>query len=183
MSRSLLSKRLKELERHGIIERQLGSRGPEYHPTDAGAELLPALITLGTWAMRWLPTDLSIGELDPRPLMWHMRGRIHVDKLPEHRVTVQFDFTDVPLAALKRTWLVLNASEVDVCYKDPGFDVDLIVTASLLILTSVWLGRVTFAQAVRDETVHIAGVRKLAQAFPTWLMFSPLAEASSAAPA
>src|SRR5438094_7629070 len=56
MSSSLLSKRLRELERAGIIERRqrLDSKGSEYHLTAAGEELGQLFAQIGIWSERWL---------------------------------------------------------------------------------------------------------------------------------
>src|SRR6266568_5180274 len=50
MSSSLLSKRLRQLERAGIIERRKrpDGKGSEYHLTPAGEELGPVFAQLGT---------------------------------------------------------------------------------------------------------------------------------------
>src|SRR6476659_2744220 len=45
LSRALLSQRLRQMERDGIVERRIaaGSRLSEYHLTQAGQELLPVV--------------------------------------------------------------------------------------------------------------------------------------------
>jgi DNA-binding HxlR family transcriptional regulator len=56
MSSSLLSTRLRQLERAGIVQRRhrLDGRATEYHLTPAGEELAPVLIQMGVWSERWL---------------------------------------------------------------------------------------------------------------------------------
>src|SRR6266496_4114982 len=56
MSSSLLSKRLRQLERAGIIERRqrLNAKGTEYHLTPAGLELGPLMAQMGIRSERWL---------------------------------------------------------------------------------------------------------------------------------
>src|SRR2546425_6430166 len=56
MSSSLLTKRLRQLERAGIIERRarLDGKGTEYHVTSAGEELAPLFAQIGIWSERWL---------------------------------------------------------------------------------------------------------------------------------
>lgn len=51
MSRSMLIKRLDELQRAGVIETQLkpDGRGYNYRLTDAGADLAGVTRALGTW--------------------------------------------------------------------------------------------------------------------------------------
>ena len=179
MSRSLLSKRLRELERAGLVERlAAGTRGtPEYHLTEAGRELGPVMIQLAEWGLRWARRDLLPEHLDPRPLMWDIRRNINNDQLPPRRVVVNFVFGDAPRAGLRRTWLVLDRDDVDVCYKDPGYDVDLIVTTDIRTLIGVWLGDITWERAVRSSSASIDGPRELRRAFPTWLALSPVAGA------
>src|SRR3981189_806916 len=57
MSRSMLLKRLHELQRAGIIEtqRKPGGRGYNYRLTEAGADLAGVIGALATWGKRWLP--------------------------------------------------------------------------------------------------------------------------------
>lgn len=57
LSDRLLSERMKELERRGIVERRVISGPPlrvEYSLSEMGHELEPALAELQRWANRWL---------------------------------------------------------------------------------------------------------------------------------
>ncbi|HTU85900.1 MAG TPA: helix-turn-helix domain-containing protein [Solirubrobacteraceae bacterium] len=57
LSDRLLSERMKELERRGIVERTVISGPPlrvEYSLSQMGRELEPALCELQRWANRWL---------------------------------------------------------------------------------------------------------------------------------
>src|SRR5215218_2963333 len=49
LSRSLLTKRLRQFERAGLVDRL----GTQYVMTDAGRDLLPVLMGLGEWGSRW----------------------------------------------------------------------------------------------------------------------------------
>lgn len=56
LSDRLLSSRLRELEREGIVERQVEAGSPvrvTYSLTEVGAELRPAIAELKLWAKRW----------------------------------------------------------------------------------------------------------------------------------
>jgi hypothetical protein len=64
---------------------------------------------------------------------------------------------------------------VDVCLKDPGFEVDLLVTADAAAMARVWTGATTFAQAVRSGGLQLEGPRDLVRAFPSWLLLSHFA--------
>jgi putative sterol carrier protein len=63
-----------------------------------------------------------------------------------------------------------------VCQKDPGFDVDLVVSADAAAMARVWTGAITFAQAVRSGGLRLEGPRDLVRAFPTWLLLSHFAD-------
>ena len=58
LSDRLLSERVKELERRGLVRRDVEDGPPvrvTYALTDMGRALEPALAELGEWARRWLP--------------------------------------------------------------------------------------------------------------------------------
>lgn len=175
MSRSLLSKRLKQLAKHGVIERRPGRRAHEYHVTEAGQEVMPLIEQLGAWGQRWVRSEVEPGPLDPRVLMWDMQRRLNTDNLPDRRVVVQFEFTDVRRAPLKRTWLVADGPDTDVCYKDPGYPVDLVVRTSLRTFTMAWMGDVALEPLVRSGEIAVEGTRDLVRAFPGWLALSAFA--------
>jgi DNA-binding HxlR family transcriptional regulator len=57
LSDRLLSERMKELERCGIVKRRVTGTSPikvEYNLTDRGRELEPALVEIQEWASRWM---------------------------------------------------------------------------------------------------------------------------------
>ena len=57
LSDRLLSERMKELERHGVVRRTVQPGRParvEYELTEMGRELGPAVRELERWARRWL---------------------------------------------------------------------------------------------------------------------------------
>src|SRR4051794_4913914 len=59
LSDRLLSERVKELEKRGLVERRVGGASPsrvEYELTPMGRDLAPALGELEAWAHRWLET-------------------------------------------------------------------------------------------------------------------------------
>jgi DNA-binding HxlR family transcriptional regulator len=175
ISRTLLSARLQSLEDAGVVRRVVGDRprATEYRLTPAGSDLAGVVDRLGAWGSRWAFGDPRPDELDPVLLLWKMRRRIHLDRLPPGRVVVEFEF-----AARRRTrlWLVLKPEGASVCVKPPGFDPDLAVKADLATFYQVWLGRLPLAAAVRGGKVQIDGAPALVRRFPAWLKLSPMAE-------
>lgn len=182
ISRSLLVQRLQQLERMGIIERRVGGkgRGTEYHLTAAGQDLRPVIEALLGWGAQWAFGDPDPTELDPVLLLWWIRRGTHLDRLPPQRVVVQFDFHG---ALTGSYWLLLEPSDVSVCLQHPGFDIDLLVTADIAAFYQMWLGRVSFAEALGHRWVRLDGIPALVRAFPTWFAWSPAAKAVRAAAA
>src|SRR5690606_37682042 len=104
MSPTLLSKRLKELEKAGVIMAvpSVQSGVSEYRLTAAGEDLRPVVMSLGFWGQRWVEYSLSLKNLDPSLLMWDMRRRLDPTPLPPRRCTINFLFPEIPSA--KRSW-------------------------------------------------------------------------------
>ena len=179
ISRTLLSQRLRELEDAGVVQsRPLArGRGREYRPTPAAEEFREVLERLGEWGQRWGTTQFDPENIDLMMLMWNVRRRIDVERLPSRRIVVRFDFRAFPARcrAFQTCWLILERAGPDVCLKDPGFDVDLVVSADARTMARVWTGAVTFAQAVREGGLRVEGARDLVRAFPTWLLLSHFA--------
>ena len=184
ISRALLAQRLRHLEDVGVIESQPAGRGREYRLSQAGAEFHGVIEELGAWGQRWIHGRASAENLDAMLLLWNVRRRLAVDRLPNRRIVVRFDFRGVPAGRGPATsWLVASREDVDVCLKDPGFGVDLVVTADLGAFTRVWLGDVSFDQALRSRGVRVEGPRELVRAFPGWLLLSHFAGVTRPRPA
>ncbi|MEJ7846449.1 MAG: helix-turn-helix domain-containing protein [Acidimicrobiales bacterium] len=176
ISRSLLVSRLRQLERADVVERRpaAGGAAAGYHLTEGGRELRPVVMALGEWAARRAFGDPEPADLKPEVLMGWIARRVNRDLLPDRRVLVRFDLRDTP----KRWWwMILEAADVSVCRQDPGFALDLSVTAGLADLYRLWLGRVSFDEARADGSVRVEGATALVRAFPRWLGLSPLAPA------
>ena len=179
MSSALLAQRLRQLQFDGIVERRRGDGGGfEYHLTEAGRERFPLIEKMGVWAQRWLRPDLvDRANLDPDLLMWDIRRNVAGKALPrEGRYVVEFRLTGVPIDR-RRYWLVFERGIVDLCYRDPSFDVDLFVEAGLRHLTQIWLGHISIDQALRHGWLHFDGARSDLQAFRSWFALSMFAPA------
>jgi DNA-binding HxlR family transcriptional regulator len=176
MSRSLLSERLRRLQQAGVVERRTpnGGKWSEYRLTAAGRELQRVIDLLGAWGARWAFGNPRPDELDPIVLLWWMRRRVNFDRIPRRRVVLQFEFR----GATRRTyWLVIEPPAASVCLKNPGFDVDLIVSADIWAFYQVWLGRWTLAQAVSCGKTELDGTPADVRGFAHWFALSPMAEA------
>jgi DNA-binding HxlR family transcriptional regulator len=178
ISRALLARRLRELETAGVIVREplAEGRGHRYRLTQAGLEFQPVIEHLGAWGQRWTQR-VERRNLDAGLLMWNVRRRIALDKLPPERVVVRFKFRGLPVCyrGYRVFWLLLQPSQIDLCVEDPGFEVDVYVDADLAAMVRVWLGETPFEAVVRAGEVQVIGSRALVKAFPTWLRLSHFA--------
>src|SRR5215212_8834145 len=117
-----------------MVRREVKSeRGTfDYHLTEAGRDLAPVVEAVGFWGQKWIQARQSLKpqNLDPSLLMWDMRRNLNPEPLPK-----------------RRWWLVVDPDgEVDLCWSNPGFDVDLYVSTDLRTMTAIWMGLTTVAK-------------------------------------
>lgn len=178
MSSALLAQRLKELEHSGIIVRRPVERGNGFihELTDAGRALFPVLESMGKWAQEYSRDDLTIDEnLDPDLLMWNIRRRANTGNISANqRFVVAFQFSGVA-ANRSRFWLIFKDGEADLCLRDPGFDVALVVAVNVKIMTRIWLGHTALDHAIRMGELKLEGDRQSVNAFRAWFRISLLA--------
>ena len=176
MSPTLLSQRLKDLEQSGIVERsQLQSEKGvfEYRLTEAGRDIGPVVEAMGFWGQKWVESELSLKNFDPSLLMWDMRRNLNPEPLPKTRTVIQFLYSDLP-PTKSLWWLVIEpAGDVDLCWSDPGFDIDLYVTTDLRTMTAIWMGLTTVEREHRK--IEFSGARSIASSMQVWLGLSPFA--------
>lgn len=166
--RTMLVQRLRTLEGFGVVERRAAEGGGSgcYYLTPAGQELAEVAIGLGDWAKRWGHTQIGSHNLDPDFLLWDMHRGIIVDRLPAQRTVVRIELTG---SCSRVYWLVLERPEPSLCLVDPGFDVDLFVTADTAALHRVWVGELDVAKALRSGAIVLDGPAALRRTFPGWL--------------
>ena len=168
ISPSLLSSRLKSLEAAGVVARTETERGIRYTLSEAGRELKPIILQVGVWGHRWVRSKLSPEDLDPSLLMWDIHRTINADYFGTERTVLHFEFSDYA-ARFRRWWLVVKGGEVDVCMKDPGYEVDLEVLTDLRTLTAVWMGDVGLGRTLRDRRIRLTGRTRLKRDIAAWL--------------
>lgn len=173
MSPALLSQRLKELEAAGIVEHDAAG---EYRLTAAGRELEPLVEAFGKWGQRWVETEVSLQHLDASLLMWDMRRHLDPTPMPPARSVIQFRYPELP-EVQRRWWLLVEPGKgVDLCSVDPGFDVDLYVSADLRAMTAIWMGLDTVRAAKAREALIVSGDPALEANMQRWLGLSPFAK-------
>jgi DNA-binding HxlR family transcriptional regulator len=177
LSPTVLSDRLKALEKAGVVERRRSStgKGLEYHLTVAGQEFKPIILALGEWGQRWARSDFRSGELNAGLLMWCVHRNVNADEFPPGRTVVQFWFNDLPPAE-QLFWIINKPEGVDICITDPGFQIDLCVVTHLCTLTRVWLGDLPLRKTIASGAIEFHGRRDLRQKFERWFNLSPFAK-------
>jgi DNA-binding HxlR family transcriptional regulator len=175
MSPTLLSKRLKELEEAGVVERVRGKGGTwEYGLTPAGRELQTVVFGLGMWGQRWVEARTSLKNLDPSLLMWDMRRNLDPTPMPPRRAVIQIVYPE--LSSARRTWwLIVDGGETDLCSVDPGFEVDLVVETDLRTMTAIWMGLTSVRSEIAAGRLKLDGDGQLKTSMQQWLGLSPFA--------
>src|SRR5262245_16712207 len=179
ISRSVLTDRMRSLERAGVVERRTGPKGRtlEYRLTSAGRDLEPVVQAIGEWGATWSITEPRAEELDSYLLTVWMARHVDRQQLPPGRTVIRFDFR----GPKRRYWMVLEPSEVSVCLQHPGFDVDLEVTVDTATLYRVYLGQAELSGAIRGGQLTMNGPRALQRGFRQWFTWSAFAPASRSA--
>lgn len=173
LSRSLLARRLRQLERAGLVEHANG----EYLLTRAGRELEPIVFGIGAWGARWTFGDPTEAELDAELLVWWMHTRLETSVLNGRRHVLHVRFSD----DRRLFWIVVEAGSPSVCLVDPGFAVDVTVHSDVATLYRVWLGRLPLKEALRTGRVRFEGAAPLVARMPFVFRLSPVAAVVGAA--
>ena len=171
-SPTLLSQRLKELERAGVIEIEGVAQARRYLLTSAGSELLPVVLSIGMWGQRWTHTDYGPDDLDPGLLLWDIRRNVAPGGLGSVPTTIKIVFPALTRAP-HQYWLVVDTHDVDLCITDPGREVDVTMEADLRCLTEIWMGDARFADALADGRIVLHGPKALTRRIPSWIGHHP----------
>jgi DNA-binding HxlR family transcriptional regulator len=169
LSRGLLSRRLRELDRAGIIEIRSKPDGPgsTYRPTQAGRELSEIMLALERWGRKWV--ELKPEHAHPGVVLW-VWANFFLDRnrLPRRRVLVCFEYPTLPGSA-RRSWLLIERGNAEYCMRHPGGDEELLVVVNDPLAFVRWhIGQIQWSDAVRSGAIDVKGSPALARALPTW---------------
>jgi DNA-binding HxlR family transcriptional regulator len=173
---AMLTKRLRQLEHAGLVKSGPSSKGKprSYALTAAGQELAPLIDSLAVWGQRWA-RDMCTDDLDPGFLAWSMHTRLDSARMPPGRTVLAFEFTGAPRDC-RRFWLVNENGNVEMCLKDPGYEVDVHVRSDLRNFIEAWRGIRDLRAEIRARRIEVIGAPDLVRRFPDWLRLSGLAE-------
>jgi DNA-binding HxlR family transcriptional regulator len=170
VSRSVLARRLRKLQELGLIIRDpsVRARLAPYRLAPAGEQLVPTLLTLDSWAKRWVPEDPALAQRDISVITFWLSHDVDTDHLPEHQVVIAFEIVG-PRA--QQQWLVLErGAPASICVEDPGLPQDryVYVEAEAAALFPISRGLRTWGTALSEGSVRLYGEPKLVKALPGW---------------
>ncbi|OBK25244.1 winged helix-turn-helix transcriptional regulator [Mycobacterium asiaticum] len=174
MSRSMLLKRLNELQRAGVIETRPkpDGHGYNYLLTEAGADLAGVVTELARWGTRWLA--VTAADSDPGYALWAWcQTQVDASALPEGRVVVAFLFPE-ERPTNRRYWILIEGGSAGLCRSDPGGRPDLTVEAKSQAFVDWHRGAQPWRDVLRNGDVTITGPPELCRAFPTWNLHNPI---------
>lgn len=177
ISPALLSKRLKELETMGFVERveDQATGSVDYIRTEAAVALEPALDALAKWAQCHIEAEVALCTATVSNMMWKMRSGFHLDELPRRRVVMQWRFSD-PGLDYDTWWAVIQpGAPVEICTSIPGFEIDLFVETHRQSLLGILMGRTTIAREMERGELYLSGDPVLARTMHRWLLISDYA--------
>ena len=142
-------------------------RDHEYFPTESCRELLPIILSIGEWGMRWAISNLTENDYDVELLMLYLQRSVVPEKLPGNESVIRFRFTDIK--ACPDWWMLVEGDSVDLCTNDPGKDVDVYFTSSIKTFVDVWMGKSSYRKAIRDGEMTIVGNQALTGNVSAWM--------------
>lgn len=168
ISPALLTARLKQFEEAGLVTKRriTGQKGFEYLPTPACKALLPVVQSIGEWGMVYTRSTITQDDFDPDFLMLYLGRSVDPAALPGGEIVIRFKFRGSPQ---EDWWLVVENDKADVCMTDPGRDIDVYVTTTLLTMHDVWMGDRSYRDAMQAEDMFIEGAPSLTRCISTWL--------------
>lgn len=170
----MLSKRLAQLEREGIIVRRKSKSGRAwtFHLTPAGRDFIPIVKALGIWGQHWTRRELEKNEINLGLMIWEMERGVQPNVFGEQRTVVHLELTDQP--SRRREWWFINQDGLlELCLEDPGYGVDLYLTTTLPDMIHIWRGDISLTLALENGRLEAHGSTRLKRTLRSWLKLSP----------
>jgi DNA-binding HxlR family transcriptional regulator len=161
ISRTVLAQRLKELTAADVVhaEAKKKGRGYSYTLTAAGEAFRPMIEMMGEWGLKWGSGLIGPDDLDSKLLIWGIRQHIDSEDITAQEFVLRFDFRGIPKGSRnpRHWWLLVRQDEIEVCMKDPGQDLDVMIEADLRAFTKVWTGYCRLEEALAQGLVRFRG--------------------------
>lgn len=157
---NVLSARLKELEKAGIIRRRLlprPSTGIVYELTDYGRELEDIVLRLGLWGARTLGEPRLEDTVNPDSLMLALRATFRPEATRDLQASYELRLGEIVLHAR------IDKGALEVA-EGPLADADLVLETDLTI-RALMSGELSPGDAVKSGKVRVAGNAELLERF------------------
>jgi DNA-binding HxlR family transcriptional regulator len=178
ISPGVLSKRLSELEKLGLIERieDRAKGSVDYVRTQMAIDLEPAMDALAIWAQRHIDAEVALSDGDVGSMMDFFGKAVQTAHLPPRRVVIRLHFADE--TGLYPTWWFLAepGASPEICVEIPDFDIDLYVETTKVSWNAIYYGRSTVAREIDAGRLFMAGDAVLIRTMDQWLPRSPYAD-------
>jgi hypothetical protein len=92
-------------------------------------------------------------------VLWNVARLADLTSLPQPRLVVRFDLTDV--RRQNRYWLLLDRAHAEVCMTHPGHPEDLVVTTTSEWLAKWHMGWISMSAAQRQQVITVTGPARL----------------------
>jgi DNA-binding HxlR family transcriptional regulator len=179
ISRSLLSARLRALERANIVvcRRQDPGKMTSYSLTEAGRELGVVLDAMNAWGSRWgniihdpeaeaEDEQRAATDVDPMGAICMLKSRIRVSELPARRILMEV--VAVGRRSEARAWILCEHGGASLCFTPPAFPVDFYVRGENLAMYRIWRQQLTMEEAMRCRRIQVEGERDILRQFVAW---------------
>lgn len=145
ISRTVLTQRLRMLERHGLVARDAAGG---YGLTAAGESLGEVTWVLARWGERHL--EMEPVHYDAGPVLWSFCKHVEPEEIPDRRLVFRFD-----VSGDRRYWLLLHQPAAEVCFTPPGYDEDLVLATTAEWLTKWHVGRLSLGDALHAGLMEL----------------------------
>ena len=107
ISSAILSRRLKEMEVLGLVERveDKAAGTVDYFRTAKSIKLEPAMNALAEWAQCNIDAEIALSDADASTIMWVVRRKIDLADLPQRRAVIRFHSVTIPRRSTPTTGL------------------------------------------------------------------------------
>ena len=172
ISPSLLRNRLRFLEEQGVVMRKRVGSGNryEYHLTASGKSLAPVLTEMGKWGMCWVSKGMTDKQNTASGLVRDFASGIRVEELPSCDTVIRIMLKDDEESAT--SYIHVQDGQIQVCDTGLGFDVDIYINSTLTVMTQIWYGEKTVADAIKKGELTVMGLPLYCRSISRWLGIS-----------
>jgi DNA-binding HxlR family transcriptional regulator len=164
ISKTLLSERLRVLERYGVIERTpIGERRTAYDLTESGRGLAPVCEALGRWGEQWI--DLGPRHFDSHIVLESLAKQLTPDDLPDRQTAIRFDLGGRPR---ERIWLLCALGRAEVCARPPLPEDDLVLDTRPEWLARWHMGELSIGEGLHRGVMTTEGPQRLVRMLGRW---------------